>query len=439
MPHADYVGELPGDVLALQEVRLTIDGMAIVEPKFTSANWQQVWGKPQPCRTNTPNHPNSPLDAKQGGVSLHVQHQHLAVPSPRTELGEELFETGRWQSTVIRVNGGTQLIHVITAYGFPRANDRNEEYESNETFLGKVFTEALSLGEVPVIVCGDFNIHVDRSQELSQRLISGQWRDAAAVYANANGEDPEPTYKFREVESRVDFVFMNPAAARALESVEVMEVPFHGIKRHKPLCVAFDFVRKGSTAWKTKKVKRLPEPLCTLTGEELNTIENGVLADYGELITGALADHDVNMAWGAWCEAAEQFLLERAATECGDLEILADPAYRGRGQCAQATKTTVGVGPLTQDGIALAPEVHGVPKLLRLLEQLENKKDLETWRKILIMGPEVIRNKTFRKYWKIAYPTMEELANMKVAIQMVLHRGRGDLRNTGEDYEGGVR
>ena len=237
MPHLDYVGELPADVMALQEVRLTQDGIIIADDALRVGRWLSIWGQAQPCRPNAVKHPNSPLDAKQGGVSLQIKNAHNAVPSPRTKLGDELYLTGRWQSAVVRICGGDILMHVITVYGYPRANEGGETYEQNEEFMRKVFLEAESLGNVPVAICGDFNVNIERSQILSQNTVSGKWIDAVGAVAASMDLVPEPTYQVGNTQSRIDHVFLNPVAGTMLVEAEVLEVPEHGIKRHHPVRV----------------------------------------------------------------------------------------------------------------------------------------------------------------------------------------------------------
>ena len=45
----------------------------------------------------------------------------------------------------------------------------------NEEFLSDIFAEAGSLGNVPVLVIGDFNIKVEKSPLLASLVTSGLW------------------------------------------------------------------------------------------------------------------------------------------------------------------------------------------------------------------------------------------------------------------------
>ena len=148
-----------------------------------------------------------------------------------------------------------------------------DAYAQNEKFLQDVFAEAASLGDVPVIVCGDYNILVEMSQVLSGLVTSGQWVDAGAAFAAAGDTAPEPTYVFKDQSSRIDMILMNPAATRHFTGFAVLEVPEGGIKRHKPVTTTFDFTIPKSTAWATQTIKRAPTGGHPMTEEELLGLE----------------------------------------------------------------------------------------------------------------------------------------------------------------------
>ena len=79
-------------------------------------------------------------------------------------MGNNLYDTGRWQSLATNVNTGGLVVHVVTFYGFPRAHERGEAMEQNEDLLADAFAEASSLGNVPVLVLGDCNIMVEKME-----------------------------------------------------------------------------------------------------------------------------------------------------------------------------------------------------------------------------------------------------------------------------------
>ena len=84
-PNLEYVGNLQGDILALQEVRLTKDGFNYVHKDLETRKWRECWGQAQPIREGTK---FSVLDAAQGGVGVLVHENHQVTYTPRTEMGQ---------------------------------------------------------------------------------------------------------------------------------------------------------------------------------------------------------------------------------------------------------------------------------------------------------------------------------------------------------------
>lgn len=275
MPHLPYVASFPVDFIALQEVRLTIDGQKIIDEALNPYGWKAVWGKAQPIRKGTT---KSITDAKQGGVGIMVRKQHQATSSPRTEIGDRLFETGRWQSCAIKINRGGCLVHVVSVYGFPGANEGGEEMEQNEALIQDVFLEAASLGDVPVVIGGDFNAKLENSPFLSEMMSSGAWNDAASLFATAAETIAEDTYQTAIGSSRIDMLFMNAAATRIFKNCSVVAVPPEGIKRHKPVEAHWSFNLSREFADRVRPVRGLPKKRTNASAQELELLLHEVVS-----------------------------------------------------------------------------------------------------------------------------------------------------------------
>ena len=323
-PHLPYIASFEVDFIALQEVRLTIDGQKIIDDGLTPFGWQAVWGKPQPIRRGTT---KSITDAKQGGVGVLVRKQHQAAPSPRTEIGEELYNTGRWQSCVIKLHRGNSLLHVVSVYGHPGANDGGEEMERNEEFLTNVFLEAASLGNVPVVIGGDFNARLENSTALSGFVTSGVWSDAASLYSMVTGEPMADTYQTYSGTSRIDMLFMNAAATRLFKSFKVVNVPPEGIKRHKPIEAIWSFDMPREFASKIQSARGLPRKRTEIDPRETELIAHEIVSEHGNSFYEAFFANDVNTMWEQWCTMAESYLVTKAAVESGKLDIIGDRRY----------------------------------------------------------------------------------------------------------------
>ena len=150
LPHLDYTCSLDADAIAMHELGLTEDAIKITNDLIVPYKVKALC-RPQPIRRGTM---HGTLDAKLGGVYVIWSQTHAAVPSPRTALGNNPYDRGRWQSLATNVNTGGLIVHVVTLYGFPRANEGGDAMEQNEDFLADAFAEASSLGNTPVLVLG---------------------------------------------------------------------------------------------------------------------------------------------------------------------------------------------------------------------------------------------------------------------------------------------
>ena len=74
-----------GDAIAMQEVRLTADGVRVATELAEENHFQGFWGKPQALRRQQGT--TRMYDAKPGGIGCLLRRGVQAFPSPRTEMG----------------------------------------------------------------------------------------------------------------------------------------------------------------------------------------------------------------------------------------------------------------------------------------------------------------------------------------------------------------
>ena len=208
-----------------------------------------------------------------------------------------------------------------------------EDMEANEQFLENVFLEAASLGDVPVIIGGDFNTKLENSPTLSGMVSSGRWSDAASLLATVNNTSPGDTYKTGIGTSRIDMLFMNSAATRLFKHCFVVEVPPEGIKRHKPVEGHWAFNEKREFAHRVRSIRGLPRKRTVANPEELNLIAYEAIEAETERFFEAYSNDDVDQLWESWCSMAEEYLVRKAATESGETDVVGDRRYYGRGRC----------------------------------------------------------------------------------------------------------
>ena len=253
-----------------------------------------------------------------------------------SSIGEALYETGRWQSISVKFHRSSEKIHVVSVYGFPRANEGGEAMLENENFTEQVFLEAESLGFGSVVIRADFNVKVENSHILTGALSSGSWTDAAEMFARATDTHLQPTYY-----SRIDLCFLNENATRMLTNCEVLSVPPDGIKRHKPVEVQLEVGLKKEFALKARKLRGLPKLQSAMAQEDLDELAQTKVEEKEEAFYEAAAEKDIDAMWTIWCAVAESYPVEREAVEACEPQVIGDPRYYGRGFASEVRKVRV--------------------------------------------------------------------------------------------------
>ena len=425
MPHLPYIASFECDAIALQEVRLTTDGQKILSNELLKLGWTPFWGKPQPIRSGTV---KSVLDAKQGGVGILIRQKHQGGPSPRSAVGEELKETGRWFSTVIKLNKSGSLLHLVTVYGFPGANEGGEAAFQNEAFLRKVFDESSTLGDVPVIICGDFNCSLEGSAVLTEMVVSGKWNDAALLYGTVSESAVETTYTAFGGSSRIDMIFMNTSATRLFSECKVIPVPEEGIKRHKPVEAKFNFEVQREYAEAIPSIRALPQGTNKLEARDLDDLEGFILREYLSSFQKAYEEKNTDVMWKVWTHMAERFLITKAAAETKNEAIIHDARYVGRGLNTSPKRVRVGRAPDSRNGIGVDPERRELNKLVNILDELlgmmpdGNRANIRSlWEKAQRLGRNCLKTHPLNKHWyEQDVPSLDGLISIKQQVDKVL-------------------
>ena len=367
-PHLEYVGGLEGDFLALQETRLTQDGFNYVSDDIRRLGWSPCWGRAQPRQAGC----KSVLKAVPGGVGVLVRNHHLVSYTPRTELGQSLYQTGRWVGTTVQVAGGNQLVHVISFYGISGANEGGDAMLRNESLLQQVFDESSSLGDVPVVLCGDFNVKPEKSRVITTELLAGRWLDAAATIARIEGTTPADTFFSRGTCSRIDLMLLNNRAAQLLHSCKVLPVPADGIRNHKPVQMVMRLPDSSEWAERIPRARGLPvvPPELRLSDETKEHIATDIKAKEGLAFYKKYEAGDIDGLWADWCSIAERYLLEVVAMANGQPEILEDTDFQGRGYCSETVRTRVNRRAGDIGAAILDPKKQHLLKVLAILDQI---------------------------------------------------------------------
>ena len=300
------------------------------------------------------------------------------------------------------------------------------------------------MGDIPVIVCGDFNTKIENSAVLTEVSSAGAWIDAAGVISSALGTEPEVTFVSYCAESRIDLAFLNPMAARLLNNAQVLEVPDHGIKLHRPLRVTLDFSCAREFAYTTPKIRGFPPAVYKMGADDMEQLGNEIVERYARSFYGAWETGDVDAVWEEWCKLAESYIVEKAAVESGQHEIINDARYLGRGKASTVLRVRVGRASCTSQGVCIDAERRELQKLTECLRELtlicetgNEQHCASLWSKICRVGQQVLPNAPFRQAWMTStLPTKGALQSLMTASNDVLDKvSKGDRERFIRNYQ----
>ena len=271
--------------------------------------WRLVRDAPQPPqrrrRTST-----SVWNATHGGMAFVIED---GVPAetvlPNTATTQCLWDSGRWMHDVSPIGVGHQNLHLMNIYGYSGAIAHPDRTAQNEQLLKDVLNAAASLGNVPILICGDFNVEPERSPVLRAALGTGRWLDAAASIAANHGGAPAATC-FKNAASpgtRIDVALCNAVAGQALQEFEVL----HGVdvKTHRPIIVKFNLDAYRQKAYRLTRPKAFAvDEFEEWPEEEEFRLAAKVCNNHADKFRTAMTDANVEAAWAAWCGMAEGFL-----------------------------------------------------------------------------------------------------------------------------------
>eukprot|EP00661_Eupelagonemidae_sp_cell13_P003443 gene3443-2025_t len=378
--HRNVLPTWEGEVIALQETKLSEEAQRVLKREFHREGWQAFWGRPQPQEANRRTKYVGMLNAKKGGVGILVRNDIPArCPPLDNDHRKKLWATGRWLHVAVAYGqakgSAQQCLHIMSVYGFAgAAGHGHARMQENEQLLSDVLEAAAELGNVPVVVTGDFNVQLEESAALQSAVASGRWVDVAGAQARAINEVPEPTCFMHHCPQgrRIDMVLANTVAAAAMGRLKVHQP--QDIVEHRKLSVPIDLEQYGQQVKRVNQPRAFPVEQWGEWDEEkeLLVAEKHWESAQGEWSTAAAAS-DIEAMWTVWNMAAEDYLVERSGDKLGQK---GDRGHRGRGElrepkkaCATAQQRGHSVGALTVDQRRLLA-------LLRRFEELDRQMRL---------------------------------------------------------------
>ena len=155
----EEVVRMKGDLLALQETRLSELAQIDMSQMLAEHGWCAIWGKPMQPQKRKGGFVPSAYNARHGGVAVIVRKGVSAKNGPiDTPVRQRLWNSGRWVHAIVTFGEARNALHVFSIYGFPNAELDANIMRQNEPFLHDVLEADNELGNVPIAICGDFNI-----------------------------------------------------------------------------------------------------------------------------------------------------------------------------------------------------------------------------------------------------------------------------------------
>eukprot|EP01059_Diplonema_ambulator_P000003 TRINITY_DN0_c0_g1_i4.p1 TRINITY_DN0_c0_g1~~TRINITY_DN0_c0_g1_i4.p1 ORF type:complete len:1528 (+),score=304.66 TRINITY_DN0_c0_g1_i4:2257-6840(+) len=345
---------LGSTVIAVQETALTQAGQEDMRASLYKNGYRALWGPPQEGRLIEDM--ESVHIAVRGGVGILVKKDVPAYSD--NSVFEGMGQKNRVTHAKIAIGSGKTWIHVISLY----AKDGTEaaDKSSREQLLDEVLNRARTrLGEVPVIVAGDFNASPDRSPVLAEALRT-HWVDAAAVQASIDGCDPPPTFMSGTTSgTRIDYILMNPTAATTLLRCKTHPTRFPG--GHRPVTADLSLPAFRQTVERYHVPREIPKPPTT----------HEVRPATSEGFRAAIRDKNVERAWLELSRSMEDYLLD--ANGIANKEERRK--YTGRGEAnrrtmmVRARTTKFSEGAATQKQIDLHRTANQLQEIVTSLKK----------------------------------------------------------------------
>ncbi|KAJ9440002.1 Retrovirus-related Pol polyprotein from type-2 retrotransposable element R2DM [Diplonema papillatum] len=414
---------LDADLVALQEVRLdeasAKASAALVRQELGARLYV---GKPLPLKRMG----NGGLQAPPGGVAFHVRDRSTKVWQPPMGHAAErrLWETGRWQHLAVPYGDGKRMLHLMTVYAHARGRARREE------LLEAVFEVAAGLGDVPVLVMGDWNTAVEDSPALRKAVSVGHWTDAALLDAQRRGRQPESTCSQADGGTRIDMVFANAAAVGAVRQVTVTRVP--GVPTHSAVVVDLNLQRLQATTGTVVRPAPIPAGSSMLSVEERGVLCAKMMEPTRARHMEAAAREDVEAMWQLSAQPAEAYLLEAAPELPGPSGKFVGRALTTK---PRLRRVTAPANPL--DGGAVNAHQQATSKLIRQIEAIERdsadvtglKAQLvrkQRWDKARAGGKKLMADDAWAEVWGRPSPPVGEtmmkmLADLRGSQKKLAH------------------
>lgn len=239
------------DLICIQEARLSSTNIQNPRKKLNSIGRDFFYAKLlQPTRQR-----NGIKHVPHGGTACIAAKdlcRNFTSQDDATSLWQELADTSRISAVWVQILPKLRLL-AFTFYGQATMNGISS-HDINNLYLEKIFTIASQFGDVPIIICGDFQDDPDTFLSVQHAKNFDDWTDPISKQAddgtscrpitysrNSDFENPADNF------SSIDGILLNRTASAALASVEVLHTE---ARQHAPIRATFKWERvfqKGFT------------------------------------------------------------------------------------------------------------------------------------------------------------------------------------------------
>ena len=261
-------------------------------------------------------------------------------------------------------------VYIFNVYGYVGAGPKNAEaYRNNENLLEEIFARAATLGDVPILVIGDFQTDPQHSKTLGTLILSGCCHDLGNLYTNNDwtfqkGSDTS-------IRTLIDLAICNSVLLPFISSCSV--IVDSGLPSHRPILIEFTFspaldskfvYRKPKRPSLEKCAKKLLESQEELSQEELNWEKHSQAFDdlCNQCVPGCDAQTNIDKLFNMWSTASENSLLA-VSNNLGK-------KIRGRGSTPRIVKTCIEAPAHNRFVGAATIRLLSLRKLLRRFKQL---------------------------------------------------------------------
>ncbi len=282
-----------------------------------------------------------------------------------TGLWQGLAESTRVSAVWVQILPRLKLL-AFSFYGQATMNGISS-HDINNHYLEKIFTICAQFGNIPCIICGDFQDDPDSFPSVQQAKSYAEWCDPISktlddgsqsrpITYSRNSDFVSPTDNF----SSIDGILLNGVAASALTSIEVLHT---NARQHAPIRACFKWDRvfqKGYTLVKPASLdlSKLPMSDGKIDQDKLEASAHRL---WQEKFSKKCSQKDDEKAWKSINEFAIQTLCEQGAT------FKKGPRARGK---PPLLKPHVACPGQDRFGVAFTNESSKLSKLHRLITEL---------------------------------------------------------------------